>query len=231
MRELDRPIVLLDAGGTLISIDYERIREVVGRFRLGPLDAELDEAEARARAWADAGVRARLSMRQLWDGYFGRILQRIGLPEDHVEECLDTLWDLHHERGLWRRPIPGARDVLVRLRQAGKRLAVVSNAEGQVEQDLREAGFGDLLETVVDSRKVGVAKPDPRIFEIVLDRLDATASEAVYVGDVPAYDVEGARAAGIPAILLDPHDIHGQTDAVRIRTLAELPRIVGATRS
>jgi putative hydrolase of the HAD superfamily len=228
MAELDRPIVLLDAGGTLISIDYDRIREVAARCETFPDDAALDEAEARARAWADAGVRARLSTRELWDGYFGRILERVGLPETHLAACLDALWEMHHERGLWRRPIPGAREVLERLRAAGKRLAVVSNAEGQVERDLDEAGFGGLLETVVDSHRVGVAKPDPGIFAIALGRLGATPEEAVHVGDVPAYDVDGARAVGLPAILLDPHGIHEEVEAVRIRSLEELPRLVGA---
>jgi putative hydrolase of the HAD superfamily len=227
MSSLDRPIVLLDAGGTLISIDYDRLRAVAEPFGPRPTDRELDEAEARARAWADAGVRARLSMRELWDGYFGRILGSVGLPECHLSMCLDELWRLHHEKGLWRRPIPGAREVLERLHAAGKRLAVVSNAEGQVEQDLQEAGFADLLETVIDSEVVGVSKPDPRIFAIALERLDATAGDAVYVGDVPAYDVDGAAAAGMPAILLDPHSIHDGVEATRIRGLHELPALVG----
>ena len=227
MSSLDRPVVLLDAGGTLISIDYARLGDAAAPYGPCPADRELDEAEARARAWADAGVRARLEMRQLWDGYFGRILERVGLPECHLAACLDELWRMHHEKGLWRRPIPGTRQVLERLHAAGKRLAVVSNAEGQVERDLEEAGFGDLLETVVDSRVVGVSKPDPRIFGIALERLGASAEDAVYVGDVPAYDVEGARAAGMPAILLDPHAIHDGVQAVRIRGLDELPGLVG----
>jgi putative hydrolase of the HAD superfamily len=229
MSSLDRPIVLLDAGGTLISIDYDRLRAVAEPFGPWPTDRELDEAEALARAWADAGVRAQLSMRELWDGYFGRILERVGLPECHLGECLDELWRMHHDKGLWRRPIPGAREVLERLHAAGKRLAVVSNAEGQVEQDLDEAGLGDLLETVVDSQVVGIAKPDPRIFGIALERLGASADDAVYVGDVPAYDVEGALAAGMPAILIDPHAIHDGVEATRIRGLHELPGLVGVS--
>ncbi|MCU0253481.1 MAG: HAD-IA family hydrolase, partial [Acidobacteria bacterium] len=111
---------------------------------------------------------------------------------------------------------------------AGRRLAVVSNAEGQVEQDLAAAGFGRYLETVVDSHLVGVAKPHPRIFAIALERLGVGAEQALYVGDVPAYDVAGARAAGMPAVLLDPWGIHAGVDgAVRIRRLEELPGLLG----
>jgi putative hydrolase of the HAD superfamily len=118
--------------------------------------------------------------------------------------------------------------VLARLARSGRRLAVVSNAEGQVEQDLIAAGLGQYLETVVDSHRVGVSKPDPRIFAICLARLGAIADQCVYVGDVPAFDVVGAQAAGIAPILLDPHGLHDALhDVVRIRSLAELPGLLG----
>jgi len=75
---------------------------------------------------------------------------------------------------------------------------VVSNAEGQVEQDLVAAGFGAYLETVVDSHRVGVAKPDPRIFAIALGRLGAGAEQALYVGDVPPTTSPARARRGCP---------------------------------
>ncbi|MCU0224958.1 MAG: HAD family hydrolase [Acidobacteria bacterium] len=221
-----REVVLLDAGGTLITLDYDEVRRALPST--GPDDAALDAAEGRARVWgADAAARG-VTGRELWDGYFGRILAEAAVPSAGHAAALDALWRTHHARGLWRRPIVGALEAVARLHAAGRRLAVVSNAEGQVEQDLAAAGFGAYLETVVDSHRVGVAKPDPRIFAIALERLGARAEQALYVGDVPAYDVAGARAAGMPAVLLDPWDIHaGVGDAVRIRSLAELPALLG----
>jgi len=181
-----------------------------------------------ARVWGAAAAARGVNGRALWDGYFGRILEETGVPRSAHAAALDALWRAHHERGLWRRPVPGALGVVARLHAAGRRLAVVSNAEGQVEQDLVAAGFGAYLETVVDSHRVGVAKPDPRIFAIALERLGVAAGQALYVGDVPAYDVAGARAAGIPAVLLDPWGIHADVgDAVRIASLAELPALLG----
>jgi putative hydrolase of the HAD superfamily len=50
------------------------------------------------------------------------------------------------------------------------------------------------------SEEAGVSKPDPRIFEMALERANARAGEAVMVGDSWANDVEGARAAGIRAV-------------------------------
>ena len=222
-----REVVLLDAGGTLITLDYDELRRALATAQ-PPNDAALDAAEGRARVWGAAAAGRGVSGRVLWDGYFGRILGEVGVPVRAHPAALDTLWRAHHERGLWRRPIAGALDVVARLHAAGRRLAVVSNAEGQVEQDLVAAGFGAYLETVVDSHRVGVAKPDPRIFAIALERLGAGAEQALYVGDVPAYDVAGARAAGMPAVLLDPWGIHTDvTDAVRIASLSELPALLG----
>ncbi len=225
----ERDVVLLDAGGTLITLDYDLVRRAIAPSGPGPGDDALDRGEAEARRWADSGVRQRLAPRELWDGYFGRMLGAAGVAPGALAPALDALWAANREQGLWRRPIRGAREALARLAAAGRRMAVVSNAEGQVEADLRDAGFGEFLETVVDSHLVGVAKPDPRIFEICLERIGvADRGRCVYVGDVPAFDVEGARAAGITPVLVDAHGVHEDVDALRIRSLSDLPDLLGA---
>jgi putative hydrolase of the HAD superfamily len=224
----DRTLILFDAGGTLVTLDYDRVREALAATSVQPTDDELDRAEVRARLWADEAVRARSAARELWSGYFGRLLSGVGIPASALPQVLESLWRMNQDVGLWRRPAPHAKSVLERLRRAGRRLAVVSNAEGRVEADLVAAGLGEFLETVVDSHLVGVAKPDPRIFEICLGRMGGRADQAVYVGDVPAFDVAGARAAGIPVILIDPHAVHaGVAGVTRIRGLAELPSLLG----
>lgn len=222
-----RVAVLLDAGGTLITLDYQRVRECLGTDEELLGDEALDLAEARARSWAGEAMARRLAWRELWNGYFSRALSLAGYPSDLIPEALDLLWEANRRQGLWRRPVPEAAEVLERLHAAGRRLAVVSNAEGQVEADLERCGFGRWLETVVDSHLVGVAKPDPRIFEIALERLGIGPQDAVYVGDVPAFDVEGAQAAGIQPILLDPHGIYSRLEVPRIRSLLGLPPLLG----
>lgn len=221
-----RPVVLLDAGGTLVGLDWDRVRALVARHGVAPADRQLVEAEAHARAWADVAVRERLGFRGLWQGYFVRMLTEVGVPLDAAPSLAERLWEMHGQRGLWNRPIPGALEAVRRLAEAGKRLAVVSNAEGQIEQDLQRTGFGAFLETVVDSEIVGVSKPDPRIFEIALERLGAAPGQAVYVGDVPSYDVLGARAARIEPVLIDPLGLHAGIDCRRIRSIEELPALL-----
>jgi FMN phosphatase YigB (HAD superfamily) len=69
--------------------------------------------------------------------------------------------------------------------------------------------------TVVDSAIVGAVEPDPRIFQIALERLGLAPADAMMIGDLPTADVSGARALGIRAALVDPHDIHSWVDAPR----------------
>jgi len=81
---------------------------------------------------------------------------------------------------------------------------VISNSNGTVAAILDRLGLGPHLDFVIDSSEVGVEKPDPRIFQIALDRAGLRAHEAAYVGDLYSIDVVGARAAGLSAILMDP---------------------------
>ena len=215
--------VLLDAGGVLLDLDYRFLTRLLAA-RGCEADVEtLRESEAHARTSIERRVREGGRSSEAWRDYFRFLLSRVGADPGWTEEVIDVLWDAHHRFGLWTVAIEGAVEAVRAVREAGYRVGVVSNAEGRVEQDLKAAGFDGLLETVVDSHVVGVEKPDPRIFAIALERLAAEPSSTVFVGDVPAVDVEGARAAGISPILLDRHDLYPDAAAPRLRALEELP--------
>ncbi|MEO8500523.1 MAG: HAD hydrolase-like protein, partial [Vicinamibacteria bacterium] len=79
-----------------------------------------------------------------------------------------------------------------------------------------------------DSYVEKVEKPDPRFFEIALERSGSTRATTVHVGDFYEIDVVGARRAGLEAILLDPADVNRDRDCVRVRTLDELAVKLGA---
>ena len=86
---------------------------------------------------------------------------------------------------------------------------------------LLQVGPGPGIEVagIIDSGVVGVAKPDPRIFDHALQVVGATADRAVHVGDAYQYDVRGARAAGIRPILVDPLGIRDDADCERVPDL------------
>jgi putative hydrolase of the HAD superfamily len=100
------------------------------------------------------------------------------------------------------RPYPEVPGVLARLRARGARLAVVSNWDVSLHDVLERTRLRPLVDAVVISAELGAAKPDPAIFLAALERLDAVAGDALHVGDSLDADVEGARAAGIDAVLV-----------------------------
>jgi len=109
----------------------------------------------------------------------------------------------------------------------------VSNADGLMAQRLRDLeilqvgpGLGVEVASVIDSGAVGVMKPDPRIFELALTALDVAAADAWYVGDMPAFDVVGARRAGLRPFLMDPLALHTAATYDRIGSLAELASLI-----
>lgn len=87
------------------------------------------------------------------------------------------------------------------LREAGKKLAVVTN--GPIEwqsRKLRTLGLAEYFDHVLISDAEGVAKPDPRIFLRAVERCGVEPAGAMFVGDHPSIDVAGARAAGLMAV-------------------------------
>jgi putative hydrolase of the HAD superfamily len=101
--------------------------------------------------------------------------------------------------------LPGAVDACRALAAAGLRLAVVSNWDVGLHDNLRTLGLDREVHAVVTSAEAGAPKPAPQVFELALERLGATAAHAVHVGDAEA-DAEGALAAGLrfePAPLTD----------------------------
>jgi putative hydrolase of the HAD superfamily len=214
--------VLLDAGGVLLDLDYDYLRRLLDARGFEVSRDELAVLEARARVEIERRVRDGGRVGEAWRDYFRSILGRAAVPPDHHEAIVDSLWEAHHRVGLWTVAIPGAVETVRGLRRRGYRVGVVSNAEGRVEADLASAGFDGLLETVVDSHHVGIEKPDPGIFAIALERLGVRADSTVFVGDVPAVDLDGARAAGIFPLLLDRHDLYPGVDAPRLRRIHDL---------
>jgi len=222
--------VLLDAGGVLLDLDYGYLGRLIAAHRepqLPPLDAEaLGRLEAIARREIHRQVAAGGRVSEAWRDYFHVILAHADVPRAEQDGMIDSLWEAHQRFGLWTRPIDGAPDVVAALKLRGLRLGVVSNAEGRVERDLDDAGYRGLFGTVVDSHVVGFEKPDPEIFRIAMARLGADPATTIHVGDVPAVDVEGARAAGVVPVLLDRHELYPDVSSRRIRSLRELPALL-----
>jgi putative hydrolase of the HAD superfamily len=215
-------VVLLDAGGVLLDIDYGYIRRLIEARHGDVTIDDLSRYEAIARAEIHRQVSKGGRTSEAWRDYFHIILSKVGIPLDGREQIIDSLWEAHQRFGLWTVAIENAPETVAVLKSRGFRIGVVSNAEGRVQKDLEAAGYRGLLETVVDSHVVGVEKPDPEIFRIAMDRMKVAPESTIYVGDLPSVDVAGAMAAGIAPILLDRHGLFEDSPATRIGAINDL---------
>ncbi len=169
-----------------------------------------------------------VSERKAWRGYFATLLRGLGVPEADSRSAGQTLRDAHESEHMWTRVDDATFEALDVLRASGYRLGVVSNADGRMPALLAQVGLADRFEFVIDSHVVGVTKPDPRIFHLAVERLGIPAGACVYVGDLYAVDVVGARGAGLRPVLLDPFDDF-DLPVARIARVADLPGWLAAS--
>lgn len=224
--------VVLDAGGVLLLPDPEAVQELLAPFGVAP-DAErcrrahyasmqaVNELVARRGGWDE---------RVDWPTIDRAVAAEMGVPEEQLDAATDAIEAVYNER-YWV-PIEGAAEALLALQGAGFRLAVVSNATGTMEDQLArheicsvEGGPHAEVAIVVDSAVVGVEKPDPAIFGYALDALGVAPERCLYIGDTVYFDVNGARAAGLHPVHVDPYDLCPTDDHPHIHSL---PDLVGA---
>lgn len=206
--------LLLDVGGVLLLPHRDEIASglrAAGVTWTGQVDPLV--AHYRGTAALDAAVSGSTWVDRAPDPYVAGWLDALEVTGDRdaAAAALHDILSLEALR-LWRQVTPWARSGLAACAAAPVRLGVVSNADGTVEEQLRDhelaqvgPGPGTPVEVVVDSAVVGVAKPDPAVFTHALEPLGLEPAQAWYVGDTVTYDVAGARAAGLRAIHLDPH--------------------------
>ncbi|MCX5383844.1 HAD family phosphatase [Streptomyces sp. NBC_00083] len=89
-------------------------------------------------------------------------------------------------------------EVLALLTELRRRVPVVlvSNATTRLEDDLRRLGLADAFDAVVNTARIGFAKPDPRVFAAAAGRVGADPRRCLFVDDTAGH-VEAARAAGL----------------------------------
>jgi putative hydrolase of the HAD superfamily len=108
----------------------------------------------------------------------------------------------YFDRGSSWKKLPGVDELLASLRRKGYRLAVVSNWHGILEEILRYHGVMGVVDVVLTSSQVGRKKPHPLMFRSALERLDASESATIHVGDSLEEDVAGAQEVGIRPVYL-----------------------------
>jgi epoxide hydrolase-like predicted phosphatase len=87
----------------------------------------------------------------------------------------------------------------LRSLRPGRKIGLISNAWSGLRAFITSQKFEDVFDEMIISAEVGVMKPDPRIYRLALEKLDALPEESVFLDDV-LVNVEAARALGMNAI-------------------------------
>jgi putative hydrolase of the HAD superfamily len=162
----------------------------------------------------------------IWHRFTEEIFTGMGGPEEIASDCATEIeqgWAMSENFELFEDALP----VLEELRVAEIKVGLVSNGIRDLTEFVSHHGLQ--VDAIVDSRSHGRVKPHPTIFQAALELLGVKAAEAVMVGDSLEEDVEGARALGMRAILIDRDDRHPDVEE-RLTDLYGLPAALGVSR-
>jgi putative hydrolase of the HAD superfamily len=162
----------------------------------------------------------------IWHRFTAEIFVRMGGPEEIASDCATEIeqgWEVSENFELYE----DALVVLDELRDAQLRLGLVSNGIRDLSEFVAHHRLD--VDAIVGSRAHGYVKPHPTIFRAALQQLGVEPTEAAMVGDSLEEDIEGARALGMRAILLDREDRHPEIEE-RLTDLYGLPAALGLPR-
>jgi putative hydrolase of the HAD superfamily len=223
-------LLSLDAGNTVIFLDHARLARLSGECGHDVSPAVLVRAEGEAKRLhekdelvdVDWESRSAPGARG-WGRSIGTILLRAGMPRENLRASLETIWKSHVDWNLFSVVPSGLGAALERFRAGGGKVAVVSNSEGMLEELFRNLGILGHFDVIIDSAKVGVEKPDQRIFGFALERTGIGAAETLHLGDTYSTDIVGARAAKIRCALIDPygHYLGAHADVPRVASVMD----------
>jgi HAD superfamily hydrolase (TIGR01549 family) len=178
--------------------------------------------EARLRAFDDLERHPELEHNEeIWVLFTERIIRGMGGDDERAHECaveMTNAWEHAHNFELYEDVLP----TLAALRTHQLKLALVSNTARDLDRFVAHHGLD--VDAALSSRTHGRVKPHESIFRALLERLNVQPVEAAMVGDTPEDDVQGARALGMRAFLIDREGRHPEAD---LRDLRELPAALG----
>lgn len=222
--------VFLDAGGVLLYPNWWRVSDALAANGVAVSPEALIKADPPARRELDDRhvIGGTTDASRGWL-FFDLVLAHAGVSRSAATAAaLTALHAYHTASNLWEYVPPPVVPFLEALRARGLRLVVVSNANGTLRAHMDRLDLSRRFDRVLDSADEGVEKPDPRFFDIALERSGARRDTTIHVGDLYHVDVVGARSAGLRGVLLDEADLRPDADCPRVRTLDELSERIAA---
>ena len=228
--------IFFDAGNTLL---FPRVEELAEDLTAQGYRATVEDFHAAERSgkhkldeWLWPKIRSGELPRMVdyvyWAEYLRALMERLHAPEAERERLTHRLVERFKDIRFWSRVLPETAPYLETLQTRGYYLGVISNSIGTMEEQLRRVDLARYFRSTIDSAIVGVEKPDVRIFRMALAQAGVEASEAVFVGDIHATDVGGARGAGLLGVLMDRVRAYANPDCPRITSLPELDGVLNS---
>ena len=219
----DVDFTLARPGPELGPEGYRRRAEQFG-LSLDPARYE----EARDAALADLKRHPELEHdEEIWIAFTERIVRGMGGEGERARECavaVEKAWEEHGNFDLYEDALP----VLEELRRAGLKIGLVSNGARDLDAFVVHHRLD--VDAAIGSRAHGKTKPHETIFRAALAALEVEPEAAAMVGDSLEDDVEGARALGMSALLVDREGRYPNVPDA-LRDLYGVPAALGLPRS
>ncbi|MEY2573200.1 MAG: putative hydrolase of the superfamily [Verrucomicrobiota bacterium] len=217
--------ILFDMGGTLDGDGQHWLDRFVALYRSfgvtlprERLRGAFDEAERRANLDDTIGS---ANFQQMIELYVTWQLDHLGLTSGRLKQDLVAGFS-----GPVRKAVASNVELLAELAGRGFELGVVSNGCGNVEQLCADFGYTPFLSVIVDSRRVGIFKPDPAIFAYAVEKVGREPGEIMMVGDSFERDVRPSKKIGMKTAWLEGIERRDCPEPalvdLHLRTLAEL---------
>jgi YjjG family noncanonical pyrimidine nucleotidase len=219
--------LLLDADGTLF--DYDRAEAVALERTFEQMGHEFQPGYAAAYRRINAGVwlafeRGETTQARLRTERFDRLFEAIGVKLDSERFSTHYLRNLAGGAYL----LDGAEETIKAL-QGRVGLALITNGLADVQRPrLARSAIGQYFSALVISEEVGVAKPDPAIFEIAFERMGQPRKERVLiVGDSLTSDIQGGNGFGIDTCWFNPRQEPPRADLLARYEIGHLGELLG----
>lgn len=213
--------VLFDLGGTIVRTvePYEIHRRILEAHGINVRLEDVSRAHQNVQEEYDADKMAEMGL-IYWVKWNLKILEQIGIQKDKelLARKIDELWFDYADLETY----PDVPETLAQLKAIGVKTGIVTNGfERDYRNIFQKLGLAGLFDVAVGVDNCGKAKPNSEIFHYALNRLCVKKGETLFVGDSVKLDYEGARRAGLKALLIDREGKAPQ-EVEAIRSLTEV---------
>ncbi len=202
--------IFLDMGSTLAKLNrgwqgvYHQVFQEAGHdFSFGDVEAAVSQSwSVVARQDATAEFKTTLEGSRQWQREVEeRVMEQLNIHLDHRE---DLFWKLvaAFDNPSTYELYPEVLETLAELRARDYRLAIISNWSWHLPALCDALGLSPYFEQIFTSARVGYAKPNPRIFQYALEKMEIRPNQGLHIGDSLLADVEGANSVGLASLWL-----------------------------